>query len=449
MFRTLKEIMGFLNKCKTSSSWLVQKYIERPLLYRQRKFDIRVWVLATCKHELFFYREGYMRTSSAGYDLKNQDKYVHLTNNCLQQYGGGYGEHEDGNTLSFETLKAYLQENYGQHDLDFERDVVAKMKDLVIDSYLSSKKSMNQNKRKNVFELFGYDFLLDEDLRTWLIEVNTNPYLGKPNSFIADLLPKMIDDMLEITIDGLFPPKTPARDDSRPNNFELIYCESRSNYSSMPINSRTPFTEGPYPIKSLIPLKDPLSSIAKLPPGYTGVKQQQASLPPEAIKHDDKARKHSTEGDKIVASPADQKYYAIEALMRNLHAHVHQRNLLDVEYINLQFARIVAYLISWQSLSNTSITLLCRAVLLLSSSVASVTLSEQRNVLSISKLLSDSSMKLEVRLVLVPLGDSSFDNGVYLGGSGEQRREGSQSEEAYHEQQAYPCSEQYCAGILQ
>ena len=46
-----------------------------------------------------------------------------------------------------------------------------------------------------MFELFGYDFLVDEDFRLWLIEVNTNPYLGMPNTFIEQLLPKMIDDM--------------------------------------------------------------------------------------------------------------------------------------------------------------------------------------------------------------------------------------------------------------
>lgn len=55
---------------------------------------------------------------------------------------------------------------------------------------------MNPNKRKHVFELFGYDFLIDEDLRTWLIEVNTNPYLGVPNDLIKNLLPLMIDHLL-------------------------------------------------------------------------------------------------------------------------------------------------------------------------------------------------------------------------------------------------------------
>jgi len=59
------------------------------------------------------------------------------------------------------------------------------MKDLIIDSILSVKTQLNPNKRKNVFEIFGYDFLIDEDFRVWLIEVNTNPYLGIPNTFIG------------------------------------------------------------------------------------------------------------------------------------------------------------------------------------------------------------------------------------------------------------------------
>ncbi len=61
-------------------------------------------------------------------------------------------------------------------------------------------------RRNYCYELFGYDFLVDEDLRTWLIEVNTNPYLGVPNDFIKDLLPKMADDLLKIVCDPIFPP---------------------------------------------------------------------------------------------------------------------------------------------------------------------------------------------------------------------------------------------------
>ena len=57
------------------------------------------------------------------------------------------------------------------------------MKDLVIDTFLWIKKQLNSSKRENSFEFLGYDFLIDEDFRVWLIEVNSNPYLGVPNDY--------------------------------------------------------------------------------------------------------------------------------------------------------------------------------------------------------------------------------------------------------------------------
>ena len=71
-----------------------------------------------------------------------------------------------------------------------------------------------------MFELYGYDFLIDNDFRTWLIEVNTNPYLGIPNDFIKGLLPNMLDDMLSIVLDEKFPPSIPS---TATNNFKHIH----------------------------------------------------------------------------------------------------------------------------------------------------------------------------------------------------------------------------------
>lgn len=76
----------------------------------------------------------------------------------------------------------------------------------MIDTYLSVRKTINPGKRKNCFELFGFDFLIDEDFRVWLIEVNSNPYLGVPNNYIKTILPTMIDDMLRIVIDPVYGP---------------------------------------------------------------------------------------------------------------------------------------------------------------------------------------------------------------------------------------------------
>lgn len=48
---------------------------------------------------------------------------------------------------------------------------MSRIKTLIIDSYKSASNQLNSNKIPHSFELFGYDFLVDEDFRVWLIEV--------------------------------------------------------------------------------------------------------------------------------------------------------------------------------------------------------------------------------------------------------------------------------------
>lgn len=73
-------MLSFINQRPGGTSCVVQKYIERPLLFKNRKFDIRVWAIATDRNELYFYRPGYLRTSSNQYSLDSQNLTVHLTN---------------------------------------------------------------------------------------------------------------------------------------------------------------------------------------------------------------------------------------------------------------------------------------------------------------------------------------------------------------------------------
>jgi hypothetical protein len=64
---------------------------------------------------------------------------------------------------------------------------------------------LNPNFKKHTFEIFGYDFMIDEKLKPWLIEVNTNPCLDVTSKLLGSYLPRMINDAFKITLDVNFP----------------------------------------------------------------------------------------------------------------------------------------------------------------------------------------------------------------------------------------------------
>lgn len=79
------------------------------------------------------------------------------------------------------------------------------MHEVILKTFNAVRRTIDPNRRKFCFELFGYDFILDEDFNSWLIEVNTNPCLEESSELLKKLLPRMIEDMFKLTIDVVFP----------------------------------------------------------------------------------------------------------------------------------------------------------------------------------------------------------------------------------------------------
>lgn len=44
----------------------------------------------------------------------------------------------------------------------------------------------------------GYDFLLDENLHVWLLEVNSSPTLEHSTPVTSQLCPQMVDDLMKV-----------------------------------------------------------------------------------------------------------------------------------------------------------------------------------------------------------------------------------------------------------
>jgi len=128
-----------------------------------------------------------------------------LTNNAVQQFDENYGKLEEGNQLSFQQASDILKEQTGR-EIDFYQILNDDVVPIIETSFKSVDGKLNPNSKKHCFEIYGYDFMIDELLRPWLIEVNTNPCLEETSAILKEFLPRMIDDAFKLTIDVLYPP---------------------------------------------------------------------------------------------------------------------------------------------------------------------------------------------------------------------------------------------------
>lgn len=78
------------------------------------------------------------------------------------------------------------------------------MKSYIQLSLESVKRKLNPNRRSQCFEIFGYDFIIDAEFNTWLIEANTNPCLEESSQLLKMLLPRMLNDAFKLTVDVIF-----------------------------------------------------------------------------------------------------------------------------------------------------------------------------------------------------------------------------------------------------
>lgn len=61
----------------------------------------------------YWYKEGYIRTSSQLFDLDDtKNTEIHLTNDAIQKYSQSYGKFEDANKLSYSEFQRYLDMHY-------------------------------------------------------------------------------------------------------------------------------------------------------------------------------------------------------------------------------------------------------------------------------------------------------------------------------------------------
>jgi hypothetical protein len=188
--------------------WVIQKYIEQPLLVHKRKFDMRAYALvrqeSSGEIRAFAYRDAYLRTTSVQYTTKNLDKMIHLNNDAVQKNGEDYGKFESANKMSLEEFQKYLDTHHSKDGINVRQRIMPQISGLMADAVRAAAPRLNPRGIQGCFEVYGFDFMIDSNFRVWMIEVNANPCLDLCSAYLSSLIPTMLDHALILTVDRFF-----------------------------------------------------------------------------------------------------------------------------------------------------------------------------------------------------------------------------------------------------
>lgn len=181
---------------------VAQRYVDNPLLINGCKFGIRVWVLVTSTrpYRAYLHQNGLVLFSTQRYDSSSWETPEgamtegHVTN---------YAMNVNGSVWDLDMLRGHLGGDAYQQMWDRIVDSCALTFSAALPTVLEEGGKLKL-RGNSTFEVLGVDFLIDNNLHPWLLEVNATPSLAvehedpQVESLIYSQKMGMVRDMVNI-----------------------------------------------------------------------------------------------------------------------------------------------------------------------------------------------------------------------------------------------------------
>ncbi|RIA88642.1 tubulin-tyrosine ligase family-domain-containing protein [Glomus cerebriforme] len=197
--------------------WVIQRYISNPFLIQNRKFHIRSYILAISNLRVYLYKDMlalFALNSYSPTDINNT--LSHLTNTCLQVKENSFKE--SNQVKLFWDLSS--SEEISKNDLEI---IFNHIKLILKDCFNSVINEVTQfMPLENAFEIFGFDFLVDQHKNVYLLEANSFPDFKQTGDHLSHVISNLFEGTIKLAITPFFEDDEISCD-NEDSNFCLIF----------------------------------------------------------------------------------------------------------------------------------------------------------------------------------------------------------------------------------
>lgn len=192
----LEEVIDYAYK--DDQNYVVQKYIETPLLIHDTKFDIRQYLVISIDDTHFrayYHPLCYIKLASEQFSLHDTAQAIHVTNTTVQrQYKNNAAkEFPDHHMWSLNNLQNYFA-RIEKADVYYKK-IYPSMKKTLLEICAMSYQNIEHMSGR--FEIFGCDWVVTDDYGTQLLEINRGPSLEHFTEVSVSVLKVILEGLIK------------------------------------------------------------------------------------------------------------------------------------------------------------------------------------------------------------------------------------------------------------